>query len=201
MSVAEILRKDQRIWRCGEIRIGEVEQPLASGHPALDRRLGGGWPLGLIELFGREQGGAMTLLARTLAQSADSRSTLLVSPPLPPYAPGFVFHGIDPASVLWIDAGGRKEALWALEMAAASAACALVIGWVDGCKGAEARRLQLAAKRGNCRCFLLPKRQALEGPSPAALRLSAIAAADHLRVDLLKYRGMKPGRGLRLPLH
>jgi hypothetical protein len=198
MSVAELLRKDQRIWRCGEIRPQRQEGRLASGHEALDQRLGGGWPAGLIEIFGREQGGAMTLLIPTLARLTDARAILLVSPPRTPYGPGYSYHGIDPRRLLWVAAGGRKETLWALERAAASAACALVIGWIDGCKSAEARRLQLAAKRGDCRCFLLPERAAMANPSPAALRLAVTAAADHLRVDLLKYQGMKPGQGLRL---
>ena len=112
--------------------------------------------------------------------------------------------GIDPARLVLVEAGGDKDALWALEEILRSEACpAMAVGAVaGGLDLTTTRRLNLAAEaRG---CLLAVLRTAREGASAAATRWkmrSLPAARDasgsigppRWRAVLERSRNGKPG--------
>lgn len=201
-STAELLRGRSDIWRAGSLP-DSADTLLSSGFPALDRELqGGGWPAGVIELIATpRQDARMELLLPTLARASHdpARRILLVAPPLVPYGPGFAAQGVDPARLLWLQIQDPREILWALEVSAASDRCAVVLGWLARVTVADLRRLQLAARRGRCACFLMRPAASAQQASPAGLRLRVERDGSCYRLDLLKRRGGFGLHGLELP--
>ena len=182
------------IWR-GR---GSAAAPPAipSGCAALDDFLPGkGWPrAGLIELLVPRFGsGELSLLLpalATLSRAVQARWCVWVAPPLMPFAPALVAHGmaLDRVAVV---SGARP--LWALEQTLGSGACDVVLGWARQPKSREIRRLQLAAERGRTLGVLFRPRRAAREASPALLRLVLERRPAVLRLTLLKGRGARRG--------
>ena len=165
---------------------------LPTGFAALDAQLpGGGWPCGsLIELLSDTPGlGEVQLLLPLLARAVAPALNLWVAPPWLPYAPALSARGADLERMLVIRPQTRAATLWATRQALASTACHAVLAWLDRPDMAALRRLQLAAEDSGTPLFLFRPLSAARQPSPASLRLQLSAAAQGLRVDILKRRG------------
>lgn len=202
------LLRHPELWRAGQLTT-QKRRATSSGFPELDAHLpGGGWPeAGLSELLLPTAGiGELKLLMpllRTLSEQM--RWIAWVNAPFVPYAPALEGGGVDTDKVLLIHPKTHADSLWALERAARSGTCSLVLAWLDEqqLKLADTRRLQLAAKRGNTLiCLFRPAKAALQ-PSMAELRLElsageSAAAAGGLSVTVLKRRGGWPVAGLKL---
>jgi cell division inhibitor SulA/protein ImuA len=179
------------IWRG---RSAARLETLPSGFAALDEALpGGGWPrAGLIEiLIGRFGSGELSLLLPALAaltRAASARWCVWVAPPLMPFAPALVAHGVvlDRIAVV----GGTRP-LWALEQVLRSGACDAALAWSRAPKSRDIRRLQLAAERGRTLGILFRPLRAARESSPALMRLSVQAAGSGVCVTLLKGRGAR----------
>ena len=189
---------------------------------------GGGWPCGVLtEILCDKQGvGEVSLLLPALlpallppllnediatskiaAKNAKNKlkttvktPCLWVSPPYLPYAPGLTQAGLNVQALTIIDAPRTEDALWAGEQALASGAYQRVCIWLRGNVGdTSLRRLHYAAGVGRAHCWLMRPLQAATQPSPAPLRISLQALADGtMRLQLLKLRGMKPGKTIVL---
>jgi len=201
------LLRHPELWRAGQLT-AQKRRATSSGFPELDAHLpGGGWPeAGLSELLLPTAGiGELKLLMPLLrALSEQMRWIAWVNAPFVPYAPALEGSGVDIDKVLLIHPKTHADSLWALERAARSGTCSLVLAWLDEQqpKLADTRRLQLAAKRGNTLiCLFRPAKAALQ-PSMAELRLELSAgesaAAGGLSVTVLKRRGGWPVAGLEL---
>lgn len=188
MSLEALLERGD-LWRGG----GHAEAPVrATGHGALDRALGGGWPVGgLVEIAGEPGHGELTLLKPSLAAVTGWQAW--IAPPHRPHAPTLAAAGLDPARLLHIRADG-DEALWALEQALRSGVCDAALGWPATADDRALRRLQLAAEAGGATGFLFRPVGALEQPSPAAVRL----ALRDRTVAVHKCRGARPEQPLPL---
>ncbi len=165
---------------------------LPSGFAALDAQLpGGGWPRGSItELLLDAPGiGEVELLLPLLAAATEPSLNLWVAPPWLPYAPALAARGITPERMLVVRPETRAATLWATRQALASTACHAVLAWLDRPDMAALRRLQLASEDSGTPLFLFRPLSAARQPSPAGLRLQLSAAAQGLRVDILKRRG------------
>ena len=196
---------------------------LPTGFRRLDERLaGGGWPLDtLIELLLPAHGvGELNLLVpalRELGRGEDGprRWIAWIGPPHVPYAPALAGAGLDPARMLVVQPRGLRRgpcpqgtipspqsragtvpdsALWAMEQALRSRACAAALGWVDAADGNALRRLKLAAEEGGSLGVLFRPLHRASEPSPAALRLLLERRGDVLDVSILKSRGGMPAR-------
>jgi len=91
-----------------------------------------------------------------------------------PYAPGLRLLGLDPARLVFVRARTAPDALWALEEALKSRACAAVVGELWTLKAYDltaSRRLVLAAQAGATPALLLAT-----GLAGGAARLSTGAA-------------------------
>jgi cell division inhibitor SulA/protein ImuA len=208
------------VWRASSTE--GAPKTLPTGFRRLDERLpGGGWPLDtLIELLLPAHGvGELNLLVPALrvlgsGEPGPRRWIAWIRPPHLPYAPALLGAGLDPARMLIVQPHGQDRglrrglspqgtvpssqspdpALWAMEQALRSRACAAALGWADAADGNSLRRLKLAAEEGGSLGILFrPLRRAGE-PSPASLRLSLEPRGRSLDVLILKSRGGAPGR-------
>src|SRR5690606_20934731 len=113
-------RAPQVLQRAADLTEVHVRRP--TGHEALDRRLNGGWPTGvLIEVLVEKPGeGELGLLlpAFTTSAASDSRQpwTILIDPPWLPYAPALRQRGVDLSRLLVVRSGSHaRGTAWAIE--------------------------------------------------------------------------------------
>ncbi len=99
-----------------------------------------------------------------------------------------------PRRMLIVRPRAGRDALWAMEQALRSQACAAVLGWADRAEDSALRRLKLAAEEGDSLGLLFrPPARAMEH-SPAALRLALEPRGAALDVRILKSRGGAPSK-------
>lgn len=199
----EQLLQDPRIWQAGR-PASAAATTLATGWPALDRALGGGWPLGqLTELLVDACGmGELSLLLPALAgltklparPGEEAGWVMLVAPPYVPYAPPLARAGLDLARVLVVHARRDLDALWAIEQALQSRSCAAVLGWSGTADEGALRRLQLAAGASGAWTVLFREARFHVASSPAPLRIRVLRGATpgRLSLGILKRRGGPP---------
>jgi hypothetical protein len=189
------------IWRGTSVARTEV---IPSGFDALDERLPGrGWPRsGLIEILVPSFGvGELTLLLPALAaltNRAMARWSVFVAPPLEPFAPALLAHGVVLERLIVARArisrkttSRRKSssALWAFEQSLGSGGCDMVLAWARTAGAREIRRLQLAGERGQALGVLFRPLRAAQESSHAMLRLAVEPTQLGVRATLLKSRG------------
>jgi hypothetical protein len=204
------------VWRASSTE--GAPKVLPTGFRRLDERLpGGGWPLDtLIELLLPAHGvGELNLLVPALRELGNGepgprRWIAWIRPPHVPYAPALLGAGLDPARMLIVQPQGLRggnsplrgqspsrspdPALWAMEQALRSRACAAALGWADAVDGNSLRRLKLAAEEGGSLGILFRPVRCAGEPSPASLRLLLEPRGRSLDVLILKSRGGTPGR-------
>ena len=124
----------------------------------------------------------------------------LIAPPHIPYAPALAAHGVNLSRILLVHPRKDKDALWALEQALRSGTCAAVIAWPGKVDNPGLRRLQLAAERGRTWGVLFRQAREAETASPAHLRFHLSKEDSALSLELLKCRGGKAHRRIRIDL-
>ncbi|MBP7546961.1 MAG: translesion DNA synthesis-associated protein ImuA [Corallincola sp.] len=195
MAMAELLASGQ-LWQGEAAARVSPEERLATGWSWLDQQLlADGWPpRALIELLVDAPGqGELRLLSRALAGlAADPRWQLWINPPATPYPPALRAAGVALERQLLGRALTPPLALWCAEQGVASGSCSMVLAWLPQLELAQLRRLQLAAERGHCRCFVIRPLAAASHSSPAAVRLQLQWVADGLQLTVLKRRGGWP---------
>jgi hypothetical protein len=176
---------------------------IATGFPALDAALDGGWPTGtLTELLVPGQGsGELGLLSPALARlTTTTNATLagtgswvmLIAPPWIPYAPGLCWQGIALDRVLIVRVRQSPETLWAMEETLRSGTCAGVIAWAGTTARHQARdtqlqRLHLLAGKQQAWAILIRAARCRRERSPARLRLQLhCPSPTTLQLDIFK---------------
>lgn len=189
------------LWR-GRAPTPVAPATWASGHAELDRRLpGGGLPLGaLTELCHPTAGIGELSFALPLWRRAcaEQRIVVGVAPPYPLHAPALLAAGVDPARLLLLDPKDAEQAGWAAEQVLRSGACPVVTLWCDAQRpDRQLRRLQLAAEAGRAIGLLLRPLQALNRPSPAAVRLE-LAPGGRIRIHKCRHASLPDAHWLPL---
>ena len=190
------------VWRAGEL--GDTGQcSVDTGYAELNRVLpGGGWPQGaLVELMQLQAGfHEWGLLAPALAArqvAAPRQLMVLVGAPYQPFGPALGARQFDMRRLLAVRAQG-PALLWAVVEALRCADVDSVLAWLPDVRGANLRRLQLAAHAHNKLLFVFRPLGARQESSPAPLRLllegmTGEAGKEHkagnLAVHVLKRRG------------
>jgi hypothetical protein len=190
----EALLQHPSLWRGRGVA---PREGLATGIAALDAALPeGGWPRsGLVEILVAEHGcGELALwapLIRRITRAENPRWCAFVAPPFEPFAPAWRDEGARLDRLLVVQAQ-PAESLWALEQCLLSGACALGIAWLQGVGMTPLRRLSLAAERGASLGVLIRPARVARDHTAATLRIGLTRTATHLRLDLLKGRGLVP---------
>ncbi|QIZ76185.1 translesion DNA synthesis-associated protein ImuA [Ferrimonas lipolytica] len=180
----------------------QQEQGISSGYAALDKQLaGGGWPqVGLVELLGDSVGIGALLQPLLKQKQQQDRWQMCIAPPAQPHAPAWAAAGVELTRMVWIDSPCRKEQLWTLEHSLNSGCCSLILAWLDELSPTEARRLQLAAKKGQCLLLLHLPEAVVAQPHAVALRLLVQPNRYGCDVRIIKQRGGWPQSDLALGL-
>ena len=205
-DIQSILQKHPSVWRGSDSQAFAYgsEQGYATGYEALDKLLpAGGWPRqGLTEVIAPRWGiGELQLLLPMMKSMTQmKRWVVWVAPPFEPYAPALVQAGVDLDYLVVIRADSRcADALWSVEKALQSSACAMVLTWLNWLPNGVLRRLQLAAQNGGAMGVLF-RRHEVEN-SPVSLRMRLERKHDGLQVQLLKARGSLRRRNVHLSVH
>jgi protein ImuA len=161
-SRLDALLQHPALWRG---RGAAPQAGYSTGFDALDAVLpGGGWPKhGLVEILTASSGSGELPAWQT--QGARLDRLLMVRAPDP---------------------------LWALEQTLLSGACAIGFAWPSEVGMTALRRLALAAERGASLGVLIRPLRAATQYSAAVLRMALTRTATHLRLQLLKGRGLSP---------
>lgn len=190
----------------GTVSSGVLSPPvfprIPTGFPPLDGLLGGGWPTGVLtELLVTAQGsGEFGLLSPALARLTTAAApapvaggwVILIAPPRVPYAPGLCWQGLALNRVLMVRVRQPPEALWAMEEALRSGACAGVIAWagttaIQRVGRSLLQRLHLLAGKQHAWAVLIRAAQFRRERSPARLRLELLLSSpDTLRIEVFK---------------
>lgn len=207
-----------QVFRIGDIGSGsggvqERDRAVPSGWPALDAELiGRGWPRpGLTEILCDHVGvGEVSLLLNALREGSAPQAgleaphllwVLPVGQPWIPYAPGLAQAGISLEHLAIVRPKSTEDALWAAEQGLKSKACRGVLLWLGGgyCSPLSLRRLLQSAIAGEAMAWVIRPLAAATSPSPAGLRIALHPQANgELQLDLLKRRGLPPGKAITL---
>jgi len=173
---------------------------VPTGFAALDKKLGGGWPVGALTeiLLNGEGAGELRCLMPALAgltrdsdtsnPSDPARWVSWVAPPYIPYAPALAQHGLDISRLLIVRTNKSLDALWAMEQALRSSACLAAMAWLDDVDDRALRRIQLAAEAGQCWALIFRPARFAQRSSPAALRIQFKYVAGSPMLNIIRNR-------------
>lgn len=195
----DALLQHPSLWRG---RGAALPAGFPTGFAALDAALpGGGWPRqGLVEILTAGSGhGELALwapLVTALTRASTARWCAFVAPPFEPFAPAWNASGARLDRLLIVRApqepGPAPGSLWALEQCLLSGACGIGFAWPQRASMTELRRLVLASERGASLGVLVRPLRAAAEHTAAVLRIALTRTATHLRLQLLKGRGLSP---------
>ncbi|WP_105101620.1 translesion DNA synthesis-associated protein ImuA [Microbulbifer pacificus] len=191
------------IWQLAN-RQRQPRTGISTGYRGLDALLAShGWPRGAsTELLVDKAGiGEINLILPALAEmTRQNRMVILINPPHIPYAPALAQAGVQLEKLLLLHPRGQRDQLWAAEQALQSGACGALVSWQgkEVLADKDLRRLQLAAREGDCLHFHFRPGSSASSPSPAALRLQLHSDGEQLALQLLKQLNGKSGQRLHL---
>lgn len=196
-------RISEAIWLGTELGSAD-SRTIKTGFELLDSELpGGGWGThSLIEiLLSQPSMCEWRLLSPCLAAAArDGGQIYLISPPKRPNIGGLAQLGIPFSQLVWIDAKGQAERLWAAEQLIKSDPHGAVVAWLPQARPEQIRRLQVHAGSCDAPAFLLRPITAERDASAAPLRVSvSLGDSWNLNVQILKRRGRHFDGVLQLP--
>ncbi len=199
-----------------------VESAISTGCAALDASLpaGGYLPGSMIEYLRTTPAcGASYLAFAAAASTLRTRGGFLVVVDMHRtiYPPALHCHGIDLRQVIFVRPESQADALWAADQALRTPAVAAVVAELELIDDRSARRLQLAAERGQGVGLLLRSLAARRSPSWAEVqwivkslpppRTTAATAGSwqsqgsrRLQVQLARLRGGQAGATWRLEI-
>jgi hypothetical protein len=169
----EALRR--QIARLEQSRPRSGNTPISSGCVPLDRLLpeGGFRRAALAEWLSAGEGSGATGLALAAACEAcrDGGALVVLDRRREFYPPAAARLGIEPESLIVVQAGSQADEHWALDQALRSPGVAAVLAWPERLDGRTFRRLQLAAEEGGGLGLLIRPLVARQEPSWADVRL------------------------------
>lgn len=149
---------------------------IATGSPAFDAALRGGFRRGsLVEWLGEEGSGATALAWsaawNAAAQVCGERQLVVIVDPRRRFYPPAAARSGELRNVVIAHPQSRTDQEWTLNQALACAGVAAVLSWPDKLDDRAFRRLQLAAERGRTLGLIVRDSQRLGEPSWADVRL------------------------------
>ncbi|TQV77312.1 translesion DNA synthesis-associated protein ImuA [Aliikangiella marina] len=201
-AVSQLL-KNQAIWQAGSN--SSSTRTLSTGYQQLDEILHlGGWPQGAVsELLLSQNGiGEIRLLSPLLAKLNRQPGYITwINPPYEPYPPALAKHQLDLNRIIVVRTQKVVDTVWAAQQALASNACSAVLTWLPNNNLNKAiRKLNLAAKTGNCWGFIFRSQQFHQQASAAPLRILMASEQRHQKLSIIKQPGGWSGQELTLKL-
>ncbi|WGL16504.1 translesion DNA synthesis-associated protein ImuA [Microbulbifer bruguierae] len=183
----------------------QLRTGISTGYRGLDALLSNrGWPRGATSELLLDKGGIgeISLILPTLAEmTRQNRMVVLIAPPHIPYAPALVQAGVRLEKLLILHPRGQRDQLWAAEQSLQSGACGALVSWQgkENPADKDLRRLQIAAREGDCLHFHFRPGSCASAPSPASLRLQLRSDGEQLAIQLLKQLNGRSGQRVHLP--
>jgi hypothetical protein len=185
------------VWRAQSLAPETSLTP--TGFAGLDQALGGGWPQPamiemLTDVYGIGELQLILSLLRTSGVAATAAPPLIawINPPYEPNAIALAQQALLDRPHWLITTTSTRDALWSVEQALKTGACAAVLAWVASITVPSLRRLKLAMITGRTSLVLYRSTAAATDSSPAHIRLMLIPRGAHLGVRVLKARGRRP---------
>ena len=175
---------------------------ISTGYSQLDQYLpGGGWPIGALTeilLVNTEQPPIWLIVPALAKLEYEKRWQAWIAPTGIPYAPAIANTGIDISKTLVISPPTHKDILWATEQTLESGVCSAVLFWPHKMLTTTSHRLQIAAKNGHSfgLCFCSSKNT--KHNTMATLRILFNPDYQGGEITILKSRGIKPTRKIKL---
>jgi cell division inhibitor SulA len=201
-SILQTLQTNHMIWHANHLALNP-DTAIPSGYNPLDSKLDGGWPdKGIVEMQVDTIGiGEVRLLLPALYHLGqkkglqEGQQTLLyvwIAPPGRLNAQMLTTAGLPLANTLVATGISAKEAFWLSEQCLRSGCCISVVLWCNSLEPNQAKRLQLAAKEGNCLGFVIRPPTEVEQSLPVSIRIAAGPHAQGLEVNISKRLGGYP---------
>ena len=197
------LLQNQGIWKASDKCI--LQPALSTGHKLLDDQLHySGWPQGAVsELLLQHNGiGEIRLLSPLLARlSQQSGYITWINPPFLPNAPALIDRGLQLDKIIIVQTSAVQETIWAAQQAMISQACSAVLVWLPKrILTTEIRKLNLAAKTGNCWGVIFRDQSLQLQSSAATLRIVLQNIDGKHQLSIIKQPGGWAGQQVLLEL-
>lgn len=197
-SIIESLQTSQLLWHASD-SVVSADNLLPSGYAELDQKLGGGWPdKGIVELQIEKTGiGEIRLLLPLLVslqqqQVRQQSLCLWVAPPARLNAQVLQSAGFSLENTIVAVDVCEHEAFWIAQRSLSSGCCSAVILWCNEFTPSQAKRLQLAAKEGNCLGIVLRPPSEVEQSLPISVRMNLSTDTHGLKLAIGKRLGGYP---------
>jgi len=201
-NIKNLLQRED-IWQASDKN--KLRSVLSTGYQSLDNQLHySGWPKGaLTELLLSDNGiGEVRLLSPLLASlNKQSGHVCWINPPFIPYAPALSNQNLVLDKMVIVRSRSLQETVWSAQQAMVSQACAAVLVWLpQKTLSTEIRKLNLAAKTGNCWGFIFRAQSLQEQPSAAVLRIVMQIKQRKQALSIIKQPGGWGGQHVYLDL-
>ena len=187
-SLLHDLQKKQLVWTAANL--DQHKERVATGYKQLDEALNGGFPQsGLIHITSVIGCGELRLVIPAIvSRQKDNRLYAFIAPPHLLNAEFLMAQGIELEQVLFIQADTQEKALWSAEQCAKSGACSAVFIWQAKLQQIHAKKLELAALKGNCLSFFFADTKQQADNLPVSLSLSIQRKNSHVEICVNKQK-------------
>lgn len=187
-SLLHDLQKKQLVWTAANI--DQHQERIATGYTQLDKALNGGFPQsGLIHINSIMGCGELRLVIPAIVKrQQENRLCAFIAPPHILNAEFLLAEGIALEQVLFIQASNTEQALWSAEQCAKSGACSAVFIWQDKLQQLQAKKLELAALKGDCLSFFFAHTKYQTDNLPVSLSLSVARKNSQVEVSVNKQK-------------
>ncbi len=187
-SLLHDLQKKQLVWTAADL--DQHKERVATGYKQLDEALNGGFPQsGLIHITSVIGCGELRLVIPAIvSRQHENRLYAFIAPPHLLNAEFLIAEGIQLEQVLFIQANTPEQALWSAEQCAKSGACSAVFIWQAKLQQIQAKKLELAALKGDCLSFFFADAKQQEDNLPVSLSLSIQRQDSQLTICVNKQK-------------
>jgi cell division inhibitor SulA len=187
-SLLHDLQKKQLVWTAANL--DQHKERVATGYKQLDDALNGGFPQsGLIHITSVMGCGEMRLVVPAIvSRQRENRLYAFIAPPYLLNAEFLMAQGIELEQVLFIQADTPEQAFWSAEQCAKSGACSAVFIWQTKLQQIQAKKLELAALKGDCLSFFFADAKHQADNLPVSLSLSIQRKNSQLEICVNKQK-------------
>jgi len=165
------LQKKQLVWRAASIN--QHKERVSTGYKRLDDALNGGFPTsGLIHIHSLVGLGEIRLVLPAIKDKTAHQLCAFIAPPFELNAEFLLAEGLNLENVMLIDTQDPQQALWSAEQCAKSGACAAIFIWHQKLSITQAKKLEVAALKGDCLGFLFESGKHTLNNLPVSLSMS-----------------------------